>query len=127
MIFGHFILLVDCLNANERSTRNNDGHFDGLSGFRTISSYSTARFRNPLVAGIDWLVRKQYYNGCLWEFLPPANEVWGKVMFLLESVILSIGGRGLCLGVSLDRDPLDRDHPDRDPPKQRPPDTDPPV
>ena len=42
-------------------------------------------------------------------------------MFLLESVILSIGGRGLCLGVSLDRDPLDRDHPDRDPPQTETP------
>ena len=60
MIFAHFILLVACLNANERSTRNNDGHFDGLSRSRTNSSYFTARFRNPLVAGraliTDWSV-----------------------------------------------------------------------
>ena len=27
-------------------------------------------------------------------FLPPANEVWGKVIFLHLSVILSTGGRG---------------------------------
>ena len=33
--------------------------------------------------------------GC-WEvsFLPPANEVWGKVMFLHLCVILFTGGRG---------------------------------
>ena len=39
--------------------------------------------------------------------LPPVNEVWGKVMFLLTSVILSKGGGvsvqgvsgGLCPGV----------------------------
>ena len=30
-------------------------------------------------------------------YLPPANEVWGKVMFLLASVILSTGGGGLCV------------------------------
>ena len=36
----------------------------------------------------------------LWKFLPLTNEVWGKVMFLLASVILSVqgglypGGRG---------------------------------
>ena len=30
-------------------------------------------------------------------YLPPANEVWGKVMFLLASVILSRGGGGLCM------------------------------
>ena len=55
-------------------------------------------------------------------FLPPANEIWGKVMFLHLSVILFTWGGvsvpacitdhmtggscpgGLCLGVSLDRD-----------------------
>ena len=31
-------------------------------------------------------------------FLPPANEVWGKVMFLQVSVILLTGGsRGVCV------------------------------
>ena len=35
-------------------------------------------------------------------FLPPANEVWGKVMFLLESVILSKGGGAVSVrGVSV--------------------------
>ena len=33
----------------------------------------------------------------LWTFLPPANEVWGKVMFLYMSVILSTGGGGLSM------------------------------
>ena len=31
------------------------------------------------------------------KLLPPANEVWGKVMFLHMSVILSTGGGGLCM------------------------------
>ena len=45
-------------------------------------------------------------------FLPPANDVWGKVMILLASVILSTGGRGsLSGGVSLTEIPLDRDFP----------------
>ena len=45
--------------------------------------------------------------------LPPANEVWGKVMFLHLSVILFTRG-----GALPDRDPLDRD-----PLGQRPPST----
>ena len=40
-------------------------------------------------------------------FLPPANEVWSKVMFLHLSVILFTGGvsvqGGLCLGGSLSK------------------------
>ena len=35
-----------------------------------------------------WLVRKWFCDGFLWEFLPPANEVWGRVMFLHVCVIL---------------------------------------
>ena len=54
------------------------------------------------------------------EFLPPANKVWGKVVFLLTSVIL-FTGEGVSLRTEtpwtetlpgqrppLDRDPLNR-------------------
>ena len=34
---------------------------------------------------------------CEKEFLPPANEVWGKVIFSEASVILSGGGGGFCM------------------------------
>ena len=45
-------------------------------------------------------------------FLPPTNDVWGKVMILLASVIRSTCGRGsLSGGVSLTETPLDRDSP----------------
>ena len=70
--------------------------------------------------------------------LPPANEVWGKVIFSQASVIL-FTGEGVSLTethpldrhppgqrppqteTSLDRDPRDRDPLDRDPLGQRPP------
>ena len=71
--------------------------------------------------------------GCVANLLLlPANEVWGKVMFLLTSVILSTGGGGLCRGRSpwqrptwtetpvqrspWTETPMHRDLPDRDPP-----------
>ena len=57
----------------------------------------------------------------MYFIIPPANEVWGKVMFLLASVILFTGG-GVSLWTEtllvrdlLDRDPLNKDPPDRDP------------
>ena len=34
------------------------------------------------------------------EFLPPANKVWGKVMFLYLSVILFMGGVSVQRGLS---------------------------
>ena len=48
-------------------------------------------------------------HSCPW-FLPPANEVWGKVIFLHMSVILFTGG----VSAPLDADPhpLDADPPD---------------
>ena len=85
--------------------------------------------------------------------LPPANEAWGKAMFLLASVILSTGGVGLCMmslpvwlpgpmflrgggflslvpcsfqGVSVSGPMfLDRDSPDRNPRTETPLDRDP--
>ena len=59
-------------------------------------------------------------------YLPPANEVWGKLIFLLESVILSTGRSGLCLiglpdkDPSRQRTPLDREPLDRDPQMKTP-------
>ena len=35
-----------------------------------------------------------YWNAFLFHFLPPSNEVWGKVIFLHLSVILFTGGGG---------------------------------
>ena len=62
---------------------------------------------------------RRVFTRLLFAYLPPANEVWGKVMYLLPIVILSTagGGGGSLLGVgglthtdsSLDRDPPDRD------------------
>ena len=34
----------------------------------------------------------QYFHNIIFVFLPPANEVWGKVIFLHLCVILFIGG-----------------------------------
>ena len=42
-------------------------------------------------------LNKNHYN----RLLPPANEVWGKVMFLHPYVILLMGSWGLCLGGGL--------------------------
>ena len=42
----------------------------------------------------------KYLSTCFCDhnrLLPPVNEVWGKVMFLHMSVILSTGGGGLCM------------------------------
>ena len=33
------------------------------------------------------------FKSLWWKFLPPANEVWGKVIFLHQFVILFTGGR----------------------------------
>ena len=47
-------------------------------------------------------------------FLPPANELWGKVMFLHLCVILFTEGEGVCPtlpGCWLDRPPMDADSP----------------
>ena len=38
------------------------------------------------------LKASRLYLCCLTVFLPPANEVWGKIMFLQASVILLTGG-----------------------------------
>ena len=61
--------------------------------------------------------------------LPPANEVWGKVMFLDLCVILFTVRKGASqTETPLDREPLDRDAPlDRNIPGQRHPGQKPPV
>ena len=58
--------------------------------------------------------------GFFQAILPPADEVWGKVMFSEASVILSTGG-GVWPTPLPDADPLDADPPDADPPGCRPP------
>ena len=58
---------------------------------------------------VHFKIRYCYYS--IWlMFLPPANQVWGKVIFSQAFVILFTGGGGL---------------PDRDPPDKGPPDTPP--
>ena len=51
---------------------------------------------NAVYSGIISLV--QNVNEPLLEYLPPANEVWGKVIFLHLSVILFTGGGCLLPG-----------------------------
>ena len=74
----------------------------------------------------------------LYRLLPPANEVWGKVIFLHLFVILFTGGGGIpaCLACPHQGDPLPRRHPCQgnppfcqgDPPaKEIPPPRKPPV
>ena len=52
--------------------------------------------------------------------LSPANKVWGKVMFLLMSVILFTVGRGSLSREFPDRSPRHNPSPDRDPQTETP-------
>ena len=46
----------------------------------------------PLLMSLT--VTDMHFGMSVGIFLPPANEVWGKVMILIVSVILSVGGGG---------------------------------
>ena len=59
---------------------------------------------------------------CHQIILPPANEVWGRVIFSVACVKNSVhAGRGVCLSVCWETTPLTRHPPEQTPPQNRPP------
>ena len=64
-----------------------------------ICEYSIFNLSQSKLNSVVVDVGKKYLNLQVITFLPPANEVWGKVMFLHLCVILFTGGGGLCLSM----------------------------
>ena len=67
---------------------------NGLEMFATVHAFPSVRAEkakcNFHYFGVLICMEKLSFSQ---GFLPPANEVWGKVMFLHLSVILFTGGR----------------------------------
>ena len=90
---------------------------------RTLKGLCSSPKGKPLEVNVLWLVcvitsRLEHVNLRLYSHLA-SNEVWGKVMFLLVSAILSTGGRSLsrgrlCASRSLSRGSLSGRPPNRD-------------
>ena len=143
--------------SSMRSSFFNDGGGGGVMSVRTsctlctqgqIPGFLARYFSCTFTCFASWgFSASALARLSLRPFLLPANKVWDKVMFLHISVILSMGGGGLCM-ISLpvwlsgpmfllgespslvpcsfynDRDPLDR-APGKRPPLDRDPPRDP--
>ena len=74
-----------------------DSYCTHFSNGDPLSSFYFSKFGHAFTA--IFLLLSWY------AFLPPANEVWGKVIFLHLSVILFTVGGGVCLSVCWDTHP----------------------
>ena len=80
----------------------------------TATNRESTQLRRPAGRALisDWSTKK-FYNGSLWEVLPPATKLRQGNVFCTCLWFCS-------QGVSVRETPLDREPPDKDPPGQRP-------
>ena len=81
------------MKVHFRDKHGNDYYFVNFTHLTCIISQK-ANKQLPLTCGVN-LSRLHFMTFC---FLPPANEVWGKVIFSQACVIPSAHGEGVCIG-----------------------------